>query len=1245
MSEISLRSYVEYIEGRLERDAHSEVIAQCRHVLETYPRYVEIYKLLARALLEQEHFQDALDLFQRVLSADPNDFVAHVGISDCYRESGALDQAIWHLERAFEQVPSNIELQDEIKRLYAERDGRPPRKIQLTAGALARLYAKGKLYPQAIQELRKALTRDPERLDLQLLLADVLWKNHQPVEAGKLAAQILKRLPNSIEANQLLARLWLHANQPAEAEPFLERLRELDPYLAYEVEHRGERAPADQFLMPMLDYSPAQHALGAGAADWVSQIRSIDKEEGVTGALRELSPETSPPLSGEPEEAGTPAGLPDWLEEAFSTQPESAPAGPPPAELSEPIDLDQLFATPPAEPSAPSGDSSPEEPPDWLRDVLAGSGVESAVTYSEEPDVSAGGAPDWLHEAVTPAAPALSGSPEAPVPPPDEVPGWLRDVLEEPLPRSPADASLPDWLSEVGGVQSPPPVPDAGEEREVPEWLQEILRDKPAESGTPRAGKLEEGTPGVVSDEWLDQIIAGAAPAVPDVSTVDAVTPDGEGPDWLSEMEEVSGVAPQPAEPGSFSDLEPWDAADTPSEGSGPSKRLHAPAFATSEVPAEGPLAETEARGVERAEAEGGLLGRLGEAKPSPEGRPAPIPPSPEDSELPDWLQGESFTTVGPVEESESPLPQEERQTFTSWLKSAMPEVPMPQSLVDEEEPLGSPTGASGGADQPPAQAGGDEPESEKLDKGEAPLDGLQPGAEQAAEDRLALREEEQVAPPFDEPLGDEDADEIPDWLAEGDLDSDDAIAWLEELAAKYDPDFQGSVSGEAEPPERVGEKEEAEEEGLPDWLREEPEREAAPAAVMPPAGEEEEEGLPDWLKGEPAVAEVGEKEEAEEELPEWLTRRPAPAGEEIDWLRQPTEAPIEPVASEEVDQALAWLDQQVAEQGVAAGEVVSEVLQPDQPPVAPPPAPDLEAEAEPVSEEELPEWLREAGAQAEIARALEGAGEELEPELEELARGETEEEELAWLESTLEAEKAAEPDRELEALFAEEEEMPAWLREEPTHLPAPPSAEAPPLTAGEPGRPPIRLPGAQEEGPPITLPGPVAPEGAEAVEAEAEELPAWLRPVEEQAPAPDARLPVAPAPEAEEAEVLAEEPERELEPPPAVEVVEAEAPTPPAPAPAPAPPPEALAGDYHEQLRIAREKLAAKDYEGALPYYESLVSSGEMLDQAISDFSYIQRTEQTVSPRVRRVWGDALRAQGKLQEALEIYREALDEL
>ena len=157
MSDISLRAYVDYIQDRLERDAFSEVVAQCRHVLQSRPKYIEVYKLLARALLEQENYQDATDLFQRVLSADPNDFVAHIGISECYHESAAIDQAIWHLERAFEQVPRNVDLQEEIKRLYTERDGSAPRRIQLTAGALARLYLNGQLYPQAILELRKAV--------------------------------------------------------------------------------------------------------------------------------------------------------------------------------------------------------------------------------------------------------------------------------------------------------------------------------------------------------------------------------------------------------------------------------------------------------------------------------------------------------------------------------------------------------------------------------------------------------------------------------------------------------------------------------------------------------------------------------------------------------------------------------------------------------------------------------------------------------------------------------------------------------------------------------------------------------------------------------------------------------------------------------------------------------------------------------------------------------------------------------
>lgn len=145
MAEISLRAYIEYIGDRLDRDAYSEVVAQCRHILETYPKHTETYKQLARALAAQGNYTDALDLFQRVLSSDPTDFIAHIGMSECYKEDGALEQAIWHLERAFEQVPGNSDLQEALKQLYEQRDRKAPRKIQMTSGALARMYIKGKL--------------------------------------------------------------------------------------------------------------------------------------------------------------------------------------------------------------------------------------------------------------------------------------------------------------------------------------------------------------------------------------------------------------------------------------------------------------------------------------------------------------------------------------------------------------------------------------------------------------------------------------------------------------------------------------------------------------------------------------------------------------------------------------------------------------------------------------------------------------------------------------------------------------------------------------------------------------------------------------------------------------------------------------------------------------------------------------------------------------------------------------------
>ena len=88
-------------------------------------------------------------------------------------DEGNLDAALFHMERAYETQPANIAVQDELRRLYGRRDGVEPPKLRLSRGALVRMYARGGLNRQAIAEIRAALVEDPQRIDLEVILARI----------------------------------------------------------------------------------------------------------------------------------------------------------------------------------------------------------------------------------------------------------------------------------------------------------------------------------------------------------------------------------------------------------------------------------------------------------------------------------------------------------------------------------------------------------------------------------------------------------------------------------------------------------------------------------------------------------------------------------------------------------------------------------------------------------------------------------------------------------------------------------------------------------------------------------------------------------------------------------------------------------------------------------------------------------------------------------------------------------------
>ncbi len=304
MTSIHLHDYVRQVDKLIDDNRLVEAIEHCRHILNHYPRHIDTYRMMGKALLEKQDYDAASDLFLRILSADPNDFISHVGLSIIYKEERQYDQALWHLERAYEIQPYNVAIQGELRQLYADQAEVRPGVIPLTRGALARLYMQGELYQQAISELRRILEEEPERMDLQVLLAEAYWRDDQRIDAEEVCLNVLSELPNCIVLNAILSEIWLQTGRIPEAQKYLQRLHGLTQCTinSLDKETIAGKAFATEgaFHLPeqaALEFLETGMAVPNGAAvptdDWVSEVQldqTNEDEDSLDGVV--LEPES-----------------------------------------------------------------------------------------------------------------------------------------------------------------------------------------------------------------------------------------------------------------------------------------------------------------------------------------------------------------------------------------------------------------------------------------------------------------------------------------------------------------------------------------------------------------------------------------------------------------------------------------------------------------------------------------------------------------------------------------------------------------------------------------------------------------------------------------------------------------------------------------------------------------------------------------------------------------------------------------
>ena len=557
MTDIRLQEYVQQVDELVKSGRYDEALAHLRHILQHYPKFLHAYSLLGKTLLETGQDDVAEEMFQRVLSGDPEDFVARVGLGVIYDRRGDLQRAIWHMERAFELAPENDVIQEELRRLYGRRDGVVPPRVMLTRGALARLYARGGLFSRAVETFRSLFAEEPERTDLRVALAEALWNDGQRVQAEDVCLRVLDELPYCLKANLILGEIWTHSGRE-EAQVHLRRAEAVDPENQRAVEVLGDASPLSprEVYLPYLEYGtpevpverpavgvpvPEEQALVdlERAAEiqieipaWLEEIGlgeegapsvSVVEEEGVAVPAW-LMPEEWGPEVPAPSEVPVPAEIPEWLREVAPPEAE-APEVPVPAEIPE-----WLREVAPPEAEAPEV-PVPAEIPEWLREM--------APPEAEAPEVPAPAEiPEWLREVAPPEAEA----PEAPVP--AEIPEWLREMAppEAEVPEAleaPAPEARPSWLEE-GGLP---------EGEEALAWLASLAAGREAELRAAAEAEAEARMAEIMGREVAPPPEA-AVPAAPEVTVPEAPVP-AEIPERLREVappEAEAPEAPVPAE-------------------------------------------------------------------------------------------------------------------------------------------------------------------------------------------------------------------------------------------------------------------------------------------------------------------------------------------------------------------------------------------------------------------------------------------------------------------------------------------------------------------------------------------------------------------------------------------------------------------------------------------------------------------------------------------------------------------------
>jgi tetratricopeptide (TPR) repeat protein len=203
-TQITLRDRIQQIEDAISAGRIDEAMADCQQILARYPDALEIQRLLGEVYLAQGRLEEAQQTFDWILVSDPENVIVYCDRALICEHQSDIDTALDCYQQAYELSRGNNQIRQEFNNLSVKAG---QQEFMLSRAGLARLYMRGHLLTQAIQEWEAVLAASPDRQDARLGLLETYWREGRYDEVERMAQRVLEEVPQCLKALLLLAHV------------------------------------------------------------------------------------------------------------------------------------------------------------------------------------------------------------------------------------------------------------------------------------------------------------------------------------------------------------------------------------------------------------------------------------------------------------------------------------------------------------------------------------------------------------------------------------------------------------------------------------------------------------------------------------------------------------------------------------------------------------------------------------------------------------------------------------------------------------------------------------------------------------------------------------------------------------------------------------------------------------------------------------------------------------------------------